>query len=127
MTITREAEEIFADASYLYRAALERLEAGDIRDAAEKAWGATQRATDAMILSRKGRRPGTSGGTYRTIRAMRNENEYLANLANRYSQRANDLHGNCFYDGICEPEEAIIEDIRATGAYIDDARAIANL
>ncbi len=124
MTMTSEAEEIFTDALYLHSSALERLEAGDIRDAAEKAWGATQRATDAMILARTGRRPGTSGVTYRTIRRMRHENEALESLANRYSQRSHDLHGRCFYDGICEPEEPII---RATAAYINDAKAIANL
>ena len=48
---------IFSDARVQHRAALERLAAGDIRDAAEKAWGATMRATDALVLSRLGREP----------------------------------------------------------------------
>ena len=38
MTITAPAREIFDDARHLYQSAIERLEAGDVRDAAEKAW-----------------------------------------------------------------------------------------
>ena len=52
MTTALTAAELFADAREVHRQALERLEAGDIRDAAEKAWCATKRATDALVLSR---------------------------------------------------------------------------
>ena len=41
-------DEIFTDARSMQAAAVERLEAGDIRDAAEKAWCAAKRATDAL-------------------------------------------------------------------------------
>jgi len=47
-----DAEEIFKDAEELYHDAVRELERGKIRDAAEKAWGATVRATDALILAR---------------------------------------------------------------------------
>lgn len=36
-----------------------------------------------------------------------------------------DLHGTCFYDGICEPEEPIIRDIHETAEYIRDAETLA--
>ena len=49
----------------------------------------------------------------------------MESFANRYSQRMQDLHGSCFYDGVCEPEEPIIQDIHATAAYIDDAERLA--
>ena len=43
MTITADVYRIFADARQVHAEALERLEQGDIRDAAEKAWCATLR------------------------------------------------------------------------------------
>ncbi len=124
---TNRVREIFADARELHADALEMLELGKIRNAAEKAWGATKRATDAMILARTGHEPRTSGITYRSIRRMRHETEAMENLANRYSQRMQDLHGACFYDGIVEPEEPITNDIRATSQYIQDAKTLAGI
>ena len=56
MVATGRVKEVFDDAMVQHQAALERLEAGYIRDAAEKAWCATKRATDALILSRTGPR-----------------------------------------------------------------------
>ena len=40
--------ELFAAARAVHAQAVERFEQGDIRDAAEKAWCATKRATDAL-------------------------------------------------------------------------------
>jgi hypothetical protein len=51
----------------------------------------------------------------------------LESLANWRNQRMQDLHGSCFYDGICEPEEPIIQDIRAAATYIDDAERLAGV
>ena len=78
-----------------------------------------------MILERTGREPRSSGRTHSAIRGMRDESPALDSLANRYSQRMQDLHGTCFYDGICEPEEQVIRDIHATADYIRDAEALA--
>ena len=125
MLETERSRFIMADAWVLYRDALEMLDHGHLRNAAEKAWGATNRATVAMILERTGREPRSSGITHRTIRGMRNESPSLDNLANRYSQRMQDLHETCFYDGICEPEDQIVRDIHATADYIRDAEALA--
>ena len=58
MLATDRVPAIFADARSLHVEALQLLEAGDIRDAAEKAWCATKRATDALILARTGTEAG---------------------------------------------------------------------
>lgn len=125
MPQTERGKFLFADARSLHADALEMLSEGRLRNAAEKAWGATKRATDALILERTGREPGTSGITYRGIRGLRHQSQELESLANRYSQRMQDLHGSAFYDGVLEPEEPIIRDIHATAAYIQDAERLA--
>ena len=52
-TRTNRIEEIFQDARELQADALEMLAQGRIRNAAEKAWGATKRATDVLVLARR--------------------------------------------------------------------------
>ncbi len=122
--IPERVAAIFADARTIHGEALERLQAGDIRDAAEKAWCATKRATDALILARTGREPRTSGQTTRGIRFLRREDQIFDPLETRYSARAHILHGECFYDGNCEPEDVLARDIRETVQYINDAEAL---
>ena len=46
--------ELFNDAWSLYQEAINLLEAGNLRLAAEAAWGASKRASDALILARTG-------------------------------------------------------------------------
>lgn len=127
MTLSNRATHLIADAWSLHEDAQEMLSQGRIRNAAEKAWGATKRATDAVILERTGREPGTSGITYRGIRGLRHQNPELESLANRYSQRMQDLHGSVFYDGILDPQEPIVRDIHATADYIRDAERLADI
>ena len=55
MVATNRVREIFADAHEMYEASLERWDAGDVRDAAEKAWCATYRATGALYSGPDGR------------------------------------------------------------------------
>ena len=57
--IQDRVDELFADARNVHAQAIERLQNGDIRDAAEKAWCATKRATDTLILARTGEEPPT--------------------------------------------------------------------
>ena len=57
MVATDRVREIFADAHGMYDDSLERWDAGDIRDAAEKAWCATLSATNALILANTGVEP----------------------------------------------------------------------
>ena len=53
-TSTARVEAIFQDARELQADALEMLALGKVRNAAEKAWGATKRASDALVLARTG-------------------------------------------------------------------------
>ena len=115
--------ELFDDARDLETEAIKRLEAKDIRDAAEKAWGSTKRAADALILALTGDEPRTSGQTGRGMRRLRGANPtaYI-DLYNRYFARQAELHGNCFYDNNCEPVEVIEGQIRETSDFIHDCQ-----
>ena len=126
MTQFRIAERVFADAWIMHAAAVERLEASDIRDASEKAWCATKRATDALIMERTGQEPRTSGQTRRGVRALGRNDDEIRGLAVRYGNRESVLHGSCFYDGDCEPEDELARDIRETADYILDAERLAS-
>ncbi|MCE2464125.1 MAG: hypothetical protein J4F46_09515 [Dehalococcoidia bacterium] len=124
MLETERVNATFADARLLYDDALEQLEAGKLRNAAEKASGATKRATDALILARTGEEPRTAG---RTLRELRRADSAFDSLEGRYNTRANVLHGECFYDGNCEPEDVLARDVRETLDYIRDAEALARV
>lgn len=115
--------ELFDDARELESLATNQLEAGDIRDAAEKAWGATKRAADALILAHTNEEPRTSGQSGRGMRRLRGaKSEGYVDLYNRYFARQAELHGNCFYDNNCEPVEAIEAQIRETSEFIQDCQ-----
>ena len=90
-----------------------------------KAWGATKRATDALVLARTGAEPRTSGRTFRAIRELRGQAPDLFQLSVWYGERQNILHGKCFYDGMCEPEDEVARDIRGTLGYIEEAETLA--
>ena len=70
MVATDRVNEIFADARAMQAQALQRLEQGDVRDAAEKAWCATKRATDALVLARTGEEPELSRQTAQELRKL---------------------------------------------------------
>ena len=54
MVMPEDVRAIFQDARTLQSSAVDQLDQGDIRDAAEKAWGSTLRAADALVLARTG-------------------------------------------------------------------------
>ena len=123
-TIEAESARIFADADQLYRSALERMAAGDIRDAAEKAWCATVRAAEALVLARTGEQPSTSTAAGRRLRIASRTDPALRDLRRSYIERQTILHGECFYHDDCQPEET--EDlIRETMDFIRQARSLA--
>ncbi len=126
MLITALPADIFADSYQLYADALEMLELGKIRNAAEKAWGATKRATDSLLLARTGEIPEYTSQTSRGIRALSRESAALESLRQRYFDRMGALHGNCFYEGDCEPEDLAQGQICATADYIRDAETAAS-
>ena len=121
MVETDRVNFLFADARELYDDAMEMLALGKLRNAADKAWCATKRATDALILARTGEEPRTSGQTMRMIRQLRRQDASLEPLRARYGYRQSFLHGACFYDGVLEPEEDIIADVQETVDFIRDA------
>ena len=124
MVATDEVREIFADAHSMYESALERWDAGDFRDAAEKAWCATLRATNALLLARTGDLPETTGMTSTRIRLLGEADRAFENLVGRYYTRIGHLHGEIFYDG--KPVTRDTERrIRETIDYITDAEALA--
>ena len=124
MTQTQTCAAIFADARQVHAQALQRLEHADIRDAAEKAWCATKRATDAMILAQTGEEPPTTAMTTEGLLALARESGDFENLVGRYFTRISYLHGSCFYNGMCGPdtEPRILE----TADYIRDAERLAS-
>ena len=124
MTQIRTHEAIFADARDVHTQALERLEHGDIRDAAEKAWCATKRATDAMILAQTGEEPPTTAMTTEGLLALAMRSADYENLVGRYFTRISYLHGTCFYNGMCGPDTE--RRIRETADYIRDAEHLAS-
>ncbi len=125
MAITNRVAEIFADARTVYDSALERLEQGDVRDAAEKAWCATKRATDALILARIGEEPDKAPITSRELRRLALGDGRLDNLVNWYSANRDMLHGDCFYLGLCEPIEDTERRIKETALYIRETESLA--
>ena len=123
-TMARTASELFADARFMHSEALRQLEAGDIRDAAEKAWCATKGATDGLILARTGADPRTTARTSDELDSLAHRDSNVKPLVGRYYSRISQLHGSCFYDGICNDQTE--RRIRETADYINDAEGLAS-
>ena len=125
-TAEASAARIFADARLMGDAALERMAAGDMRDAAEKAWCATVRAAEALVLARTGQEPGTSTMAGRRLQTLAAADPSLWDLRAAYADRQATLHGECFYHDYCQPVVAE-RLIRETSDYILDAERLAAL
>ena len=124
MLQTQTPGKIFADALALYEDALEMLAQHKIRNAAEKAWGATKRATDALILARTGALPETTAMTTRVLMELADNFPDIETLVGRYFTRISYLHGSCFYDGLCDPISQTVRRIRETIDFIQDAQSL---
>jgi hypothetical protein len=120
-------DELFADAQYLMDLAVRELNAGDIRQAAEKAWGATVAGTDGLLLARLGEKPPTTGLTRLRLEEEADKDSSLESIRLRFFTREQTLHGRCFYEGICEPKETIERRIRETAGFIQDAHRMASV
>jgi uncharacterized protein (UPF0332 family) len=126
MTQLQTPETIFADARSMCDSAIQRLEAGDMRDAAEKAWCATRRATEALLMAKVldfGH--ATTGMISDGLDSLTQADSAYKTLVGRYYSRISQLHGSCFYDGRCNSETE--RRIRETARYIDDAERLAEL
>ncbi len=122
-SIQDRVDELFADARDMQAQAIDRFDQGDVRDAAEKAWCATKRATDALILIRTGEEPVTTARTTDELDALVDREPAAESLLGRYFSRLGQLHGACFYDKRCNPQTE--RRIRETGQYISDAEILA--
>ena len=124
---TDRVKALFDDARELQADALEMLAQDHIRNAAEKAWGATKRATDALVLARSGEEPERTPETGAGLRMLASLDPVVrrARLVRRYHSRQVVLHGECFYNGLCDPLDETERRIRQTTDYIDDAERLA--
>ena len=123
-TIEANTASIFKDARRMGVAALERMAAGDGRDAAEKAWCATLRATEALVLARTGQQPGKPIEAGRRLRAIAVEDQSIERLALLYTDRKAVIHD----EGLCHEyyHPVVIERlIRETSDYVRDAERLA--
>ena len=127
MTAALDVQALLDDARYMYSSAVERLDQNDIRDAAEKAWCATLQATNALILARRGVLPARTPETSRMLNDIRHSDDRLDNLVGRYYTRQGHLHGECFYLGLCSPEEETERRIRETVDYIAEVEELIGL
>ena len=125
MVATDRIGELFADARGMYESALERMAQGDVRDAAEKAWCATLLATNALILARTGDEPQRTPGMSIELGKLAHQDRAIQSLTGRYYSRQGQLHGECFYLGLCEPVAQTERRIRDTIVYVQDAEVLA--
>ena len=124
MVATHRVSTIFADTRAVHADALRMLEAGDIRDAAGKAWCATRRATGALIPARTEHEPEMSSDTSKGLAELATQDQEFRGLRRRFHARRSALHGDCFYLGICEPFDDVERRIRRTDDYITDAERL---
>ncbi len=122
-SIQDRVDELFADARDMQAQATACLDRSDIRDAAEKAWCATKRATDGLILARTGEEPVTTARTTDELDAFVDREPTAESLLGRYFSRLGQLHGACFYDKRCNQQTE--RRIRETAQYISDAETMA--
>ena len=117
--------ELFADARSLQADALELLARGDVRNAAEKAWEATRKATDALVLA-SGEEPERTPESAQGILLLQAKDDLVreARMVGRYYTRQGHLHGDCFYAGLCEPIEGTERRTRKPAGYIDDTKRL---
>ena len=124
-TVESNAARIFEDAHRLADAALERMAAGEVRDAAEKTWYATLRATEALVLARTGQEPGTPDETSLRLQRLSVVDPALWNLRKHYCSRLGLLRDECLSDGFWLPE-TIDSLVRETADYLRDAERLAH-
>ena len=106
-----------ADARSMQKDALARLDAGDWRDASEKAWCATRNATQAVALEIYGVDNPRSTNIDAGIRALARERggEWVQ-LRRRFSDVAFHLHIEAFYGGVYHDD--IPDLVRGVSDYI---------
>ncbi len=114
----------FSDAWEQHNSAIERFEAGDIRDACGKAWNATRAATRATALAH-GEDPQNTNHISSWIRRMGRDKAGFELMPLMFGARARFLHQQACYDGhIDDPD--IPDLIYTTADYIRQAEHLAS-
>lgn len=117
-------QALLDDAWEQYRSALERLDAGDVRDACGKAWNATRAASEAAVLAHRGN-TATTINIASGLRSLARQYN-LPELSAGYAQRAQYLHVYACYYGACDNED-IPDLIHDTADYIRAAQDVAQI
>ena len=115
-------QALLDDAWQQYRSALERLDAGDVRDACGKAWNATRAASEAAVLAHRGN-TATTINISSGLRFLAKQYG-LPHLSAGYAQRAQYLHNDACYYGSCDNND-IPDLIYGTADYIRAAQELA--
>ena len=115
-------QALLDDAWQQYHSALERLNAGDVRDACGKAWNATRAASEAAVLAHQGN-TATTINISSGLRSLARRFD-MPNLSAEYAKRSQYLHNDACYYGACENED-IPELIHGTADYIRSAQELA--
>ena len=126
-TETGSIPSLINDARSLHRSAVAQIENQDLRDAAEKAWCATKRATDALILFWTGAEPEYTSVTTREIDRLSQDDAGIADLADRYRATRDRLHGDCFYKGFLDNPSVIERNIHRVADYIETVEQMIGL
>ena len=126
MVAAQDVLRLFNDAKSLHESALKVAEEGDLRDAAEKAWGAVNRATAALVLARTDQLPVRSPEVTHGLVDLADADCQLFDLRRSYFVFQGLLHGTYFYDGRLGPPAKVISEIRGVGDYILEAERWAN-
>ena len=126
MVTTDRVTAIFADARAIHVVALCLLESGEVRNAAEKAWLATRRASEALILARTGHAPETVLETSIELDKLIQGNDAVETFVGQYYVNQGHLHNECFKMGLCEPISMAVLHIRETADYIQYAEDLAD-
>ena len=122
---TTTASAAFADAWDQYNSALERFDAGDIRNACGKAWHSTRAATRAAALAH-GEDPQTTNHISGWIRRVGRNREGFEQMPPMFSERVRFLHQEACYDGFIDNDD-IPDLIRDTANYIRQTQRLAQL
>ena len=83
---------LLEDAWGQYHSAVERLEAGDVRDACGKAWNATRAASEGAVLAHQRQYIATTINISNGLRRSLAREYNLPELSAQYAQRAQYLH-----------------------------------
>ncbi len=112
---SERARAYIETAKELLERSREELERGDIRQAAEKAWGAAALAVKAYVEWSEGRRLLSHGELWEAMRRMVSE---LGAWVRDSWMYANGMH-TCFYEGWCSRED-VEEALKRIRRLVDE-------